>query len=264
MFRELGRKKEGAFVAFTVLGDPDFVTGGKILETLSENSDILELGLPFSDPIADGKRIQAADERALGSKMSVKKCFELIANLRAKNAQIPIGILVYYNLVFTNGSGKFLRKAKSSGVDGILVADMPIDEAAKFNSLCKKIGLEQIFIVAPTTGNKRMRRILSKCRGFAYAVGVLGVTGERKSVDNSTIGLVKRLRKTGISMPVCVGFGISRPKHAKKIIAAGANGVIVGSAIEAIIEQNLKGHKKMLRRIMEFTAKMRAACHAKP
>ena len=259
VFSGLKSRGEGAFVAFTVLGDPDMETSAQALDVLAAHADVLELGLPFSDPIADGKRIQAADERALRAGMTVEKCFSLVKGVRAKNAGIPIGLLVYYNLVYSNGAGKFLERAKDAGVDSVLVADMPIDEAAEFNKMCAKHGIEQVFIIAPTTGDARMKRILSKARGFAYAVGVLGVTGERGSVQASTIELVKRIRKQGKKIPVCVGFGVSMPAHARELVSAGADGVIVGSAIEAVIEENLKDRNLMLERLARFCAEMRAA-----
>ncbi|MCR4369232.1 MAG: tryptophan synthase subunit alpha, partial [archaeon] len=237
-FAELRAKKEGALIPFVVLGDPDFETSRAIVHALAKNADILELGFPFSDPIADGARIQAADERSLKSGMDSDKCFELIANVRASNPTTPIGLLLYYNLVYRYGIEKFLKKAKQSGVDGVLVADMPLEESAEFNSLCKKIGIEEIFIVAPTTPAKKIVRIAKKASGFIYVVGVMGVTGERKGIEDSTVRLVKKIRSK-TKLPVCVGFGISSAKDVQKVIGAGAHGAIVGSAIEAVIEKNL-------------------------
>src|SRR3989338_597174 len=259
LFKELKKKKEGAFVAFTVLGDPDFETSGKILDALCKNADVLELGLPFSDPIADGKRIQAADERALRAGMRTEKCFGLIENVRGEHPHTPIGLLVYYNLVYSNGTEKFLRRAKQAGVDSVLVADMPLEESAQFNKLCGKIGLEQVFIIAPTTGSARMKKILAKAKGFVYAVGVVGVTGERADAADSTISLVKSIRKAGAKIPVCVGFGVSTPAHARKIISAGADGIIVGSAIEAVIEKNLGNAGGMIESIEKFCTEMKGA-----
>src|SRR3989344_2242376 len=249
MFEQLKKKNEKEFIPFVVLGDHDFKTSEKILDVLVQKTDALELGFPFSDPIADGKRIQAADERSLKSGTTPEKCFSLIKNIRKKNKNIPIGLLLYYNLVFSNGTESFLRKAKAVGVNGILVADMPIEEASEFNSICKKIGLDQIFIVAPTTDGKRMKKIASKASGFVCTVGILGVTGERKSVATDTLNLIRRIKKNS-KIPVCVGFGISTPEHVRKIIKEGADGAIVGTAVEAIIEKNLKNRKKMLKELL--------------
>jgi len=257
-FEELKEKKEGAFIPFVVLGDPDFETSKRILSKMAKNADILELGFPFSDPIADGKRIQAADERALKSGITPAKCFKLINHVRKRNKKIPIGLLLYYNLIYSNGIKNFLQKAKRAGVNGILVADMPIEEADKMQELCAKIGLEQIFIVAPTTTGARMKKIASKAKGFVYTVGVLGVTGERKKIAKSTVKLVKEIKKNS-KVPVCVGFGISKPEHVKRIISSGADGAIVGSATEAIIEKNLQNKRQMLAKLEKFLKSMKGA-----
>ncbi len=260
-FAELRARREGAFVAFAVLGDPDFSTSKKILEALGKGADMLELGFPFSDPIADGKRIQAADERALRAKITPQKCLLLIRHIRKKHPSLPIGLLLYYNLVYSNGEEQFLRGARKAGVDAVLIADMPVEESGKFNAMCRKAGLEQVFTVAPTTGKGRMRRILAKCRGFVYAVGVLGVTGERAGVRAMALGLVRRIKsmRGPRKLPVCVGFGISRPEHARKIISAGADGVIVGSAIEAVIEKNLGNKSAMIKKLREFCSAIKGA-----
>ncbi len=261
-FAELAKKKEGAFIPFVVLGDPDFATSKKIIYSLAQSADCLELGFPFSDPIADGKRIQAADERALSKKMSVQKCFSLLKHARKACGEKPIGLLVYYNLVYSNGAEKFLRKAKQAGADGILIADMPIEEASGINKLCRKIGLEQIFIISPATGAQRIAKIASKAKGFLYAVSILGVTGERGSVAQSTISML-RLIKRHSKLPVCVGFGISKPEHVKKVIRAGADGAIVGSAIEAVIENNLARKSSIPGKVSGFAQKLKAATRGK-
>lgn len=260
-FARLGEAHEGAFIPFVVLGDPDFRTSGKILDALARHADCLELGFPFSDPIADGKRIQAADQRALASGMTTRKCFGLIRRVRRKNPGIPIGLLVYYNLVYRHGTEKFLRSAKAAGADGILVADMPLEESGEMNMLCRKNGLRQIFIASPLSAGRRLERIVSKSGGFVYIVGVLGVTGERKSVSGAALAIVRRIRKLrkGRKARLCVGFGISKPRHAKELIAGGADGAIVGSAIEAVIEANLRAKKAIPGKVASFAAKMKKA-----
>ncbi len=258
MFEELGKRREGAFIPFVVLGDPGVRVSEKILDVLSRHADALELGLPFSDPIADGKRIQLADQRALKAGANTDKCFSVLRGLREKNNRIPIGLLVYYNLVLRYGPERFLRKAKKSGADAVLVADLPVEEAQGFRKLCRKNGLDEAFIVAPTTGKERMKKIIGAARGFVYAVSVLGVTGERSNVLESTALLVKKIKKIS-GIPVCVGFGVSKPGHARKIISMGADGVIVGSAVEAVIENNLGNTEKMLKKIAEFAFAMKRA-----
>lgn len=260
-FARLSGRREGALIPFVVLGDPDFETSQKILGVLCEKADILELGFPFSDPIADGKRIQAADQRALSAGISVEKCFELIKGVRAKNPSIPIGLLLYYNLVYTNGCGNFLKRAKDAGVDGILIADMPVEESGAIAKLCRKIGIEQIFIVAQTTDGKRMKKILRVAAGFVYVVGVLGVTGERRDVGDAALETIRRA-KAASRIPVCMGFGISEPSHVEKVIRAGADGAIIGSALEAVIERNLGDREKMIAEISAFIEKLKGATKA--
>jgi len=257
-FRRLRAEKRGAFIPFVVLGDPDFNTSKKILEVLAKHADILELGFPFSDPIADGKRVQAADERALKSGINTEKCFSLIRHVKRQNKNVPVSLLLYYNLVYSNGTENFLRKAKKAGVDAVLIADMPLEESKEFNRLCRKHGIEEVFIVAPTTGAKRMRSILSRVNGFVYIVGVLGVTGERKTLGKGGIGIALKIKKLS-KIPACVGFGISNPGQARKIISSGADGVIVGSALEAVIEKNLRNKKRLLREVEKFAEKFKAA-----
>ncbi|HLC79682.1 MAG TPA: tryptophan synthase subunit alpha [archaeon] len=257
-FFELAKKQKGAFIPFVVLGDPTFEDSKKVLRVLARNADCLELGFPFSDPIADGKRIASADQRSLKSGMSTEKCFELISQLRSENSKIPIGLLLYYNLVYTNGAEKFLKRAKECGVDGILIADMPLEESGEIKKLCKKIGLDLIFIISPLTGVARMKKILKCAGGFVYIVGVLGVTGERKSIEDGTIDLLQQVKKN-TSLPCCIGFGISEPSHVEKIIKSGSDGAIVGSAIEAIIEKNIGNESQMLLELENFAKEMNGA-----
>jgi tryptophan synthase alpha chain len=258
-FEELKKAGEGAFIPFVTLGDPDEKESEKIIEMLVESgADALELGFAFSDPIADGKTIQAADERAINSGITPDKAFSIIKKVRKKNDSIPVGLLVYCNTVYNYGIGAFYEKAKEAGVDGILIADLSLEESKPYLSVAKKSGIEQIFIIAPTTPSERIEKIVSKAAGFIYLVSVTGITGARKTVSKSALGLIKRVRKkTGL--PVCVGFGISRPEHAKKMLGAGADGVIVGSAIVSKIEKNLKNHEKMLQDIAYYVSEMKNA-----
>ncbi len=264
VFGGLKSKNEGAFIPFVVLGDPDFETSKKILSVLVRNADCLELGFPFSDPIADGPRIQAADQRALISGVSVSKCFELVKYVRGLNDCVPIGLLVYYNLVFNMGVREFVRRAVECGVDGLLIADLPFEESGFVNKVCREFGLSQIFIVSPTTSKDRCLRIASKCTGFLYVVSVLGVTGERDSVDSAR-SVVKRVKSflklngSDFELPVCVGFGISNPDQVFEVIRIGADGAICGSAVEAIVEKNLGDTNKLLRELEGFVVAMRSA-----
>ncbi len=255
---ELKKGKEKAFIPFVVLGDPDYKTSVKIIKKLINYADILELGMAFSDPIADGKTIQAADVRALNSGMTPKRAFKLIKEIRKLNMKIPIGLLVYYNLIYRRGIDCFYKDAKKAGVDSILAADVPIEEATPLLKAAEKHKINQIFLITPTTTQKRMKKILMHTSGFVYMVTLLGVTGARKKLGQETIKLIKGVRPL-TKLPICAGFGISRPEHVRAVIKSGADGAIVGSAIVDLIAKNLRNKKKMLDDIAYFAREMKKA-----
>ncbi|MDP2974443.1 MAG: tryptophan synthase subunit alpha [Candidatus Diapherotrites archaeon] len=258
-FRELKARKEGAFIPFVVLGDPNAETSFKIVKTLiNSGADALELGFAFSDPIADGKTIQAADQRALAKGINTDKCFALIKKIRAYDKEIPISLLIYYNLIMQRGIDKFYADAKKAGVDAVLAADCPLEEAKPLLQAARKHKIEQVFIVSPVTTKKRMQRILRNCSGYVYIVSLLGVTGARQQLQKRTIQLIKRTRHS-TKLPLCVGFGISKPGHVKQVLAAGAQGAIVGSAVVDLIKRNLGNEKRMLKAIAGFAAAVKKA-----
>ncbi len=255
---ELKNKKEKALIVFTVVGDPDYITSKDIIKSiLKGGADILELGFPFSDPIADGPTIQAADVRALSKNINPDKCFALISEIR-KITNVPIGLLVYYNLIYQRGIEKFYQDAKSSGVDSILIADMPIEESEPVLSAAKKAEIEQVFLISPLTPEKRIENISKKSSGFLYLVSRLGVTGARSDLESDTLSLIKKV-KPKTSLPLFVGFGISKPEHVKSVTNAGADGAIVGSAVVKIIEENLKNKTIMLGKIEKYVKEMKNA-----
>ena len=257
-FSKLKRKKEKALVPFVVIGDPDFNTSLKIVKTIVESgADILELGFPFSDPIADGPTIQSADVRALNKGVNPEKCFKFIKQVR-KFTDMPIGLLVYYNLIYQRGTNKFFYDCKLAGVTSVLAADVPVEESAEIVQAARKHKIDTVFIVSPLTDNKRLKLILKKCKGFVYIVARLGVTGARADMKESTLKLVKRVRKQ-TKLPLCVGFGISKPEHVKSICKAGADGAIVGSAIVKLIQNNLKNKPLMLKKIENYVKSLKAA-----
>ena len=257
-FRSLKNKKEGALVCFIVIGDPDYETSLKIAKTIvNAGADILELGLPFSDPIADGPSIQAADIRALNNGMNTDKVFEYIKELR-KFTDVPIGLLSYYNLIYQYGMQKFYEKAFIMGVNSILVADMPIEESDSAVAHSEKNKIDTAFMISPITGNKRIKEITDKVTGFIYAVSRLGITGARRDLEKSTLNFIRRIRQF-TNKPICVGFGISRPQHVRDIIKAGADGAIVGSAIVDIIARNLQNKDKMLKEIKIYVNQLKSA-----
>lgn len=258
MFKRVEAKNEGAFVPFVVAGDPDFDTSLEIVKELVENgADALEIGFAFSDPIADGPTVQDADVRALNSGMTTDKGFEFIRKIR-EFTSIPIGLLVYYNLIYKRGIDLFYKQAYENGVNAILSADLPPEEAENAVKSANKYGINQIFLAAHTTTNERLKTISQFSSGFTYLVSVMGVTGARSEVKNSTVDLIKRVRVHN-DLPLMVGFGISKPSHVKEVIGAGAEGVIVGSAIIDIIAQNLAQKEKMIQELGDYTRKLKEA-----
>jgi len=245
VFSELAKQKKAALIPFFVVGDPDFDTGLAIVKAaIDAGADILELGIPFSDPIADGPTIQKADIRARKSGMTVAKALEFVRNIKDYK-DIPIGLLIYYNLVYQYGTEKFFSDFHSAGVNSVLVADLSIDDADEIYSPAIAAGLDTVFIITPNTDPQRMKVIASKTTGFIYAVSLLGVTGSRNELSDMIEGLLSKLKKL-TNVPVCVGFGISKPEHAATIVRAGADGVIIGSKIVDLIESNLGNKDKML------------------
>jgi tryptophan synthase alpha chain len=246
-----------AVIPFFVIGDPDYDTSLAIVKAAADaGADILELGIPFSDPIADGPTIQKADIRSLRSGMTVKKALEFIRQIK-KYKDIPIGLLMYYNLIYQYGIKQFFSDFHKAGVNSVLVADLSIDDADEVVGPAAKAGLDTVFMVTPNTEPDRMKLIASKTTGFIYTVSLLGVTGSRDKLSDSVEGLVKKLKKL-TDVPVCVGFGISKPEHAAVVAKAGADGVIIGSKIVAVIEDNLKNKNKCLSEISKFIASVKS------
>ena len=250
--------KRKIFVPFVVVGDPDYDTSKKIImKMIDEGADMLELGFAFSDPIADGPTIQLADKRALDNDACVDSSFRMIQEIR-KYSRIPISLLIYSNLVHRRGIDNFYADAHNAGVDYVLVADVPIEEAGPFLDAARNHGVDTVFIISQTTTYERISLILKNVSGYIYLVSILGVTGARKGVSHDTLDLVRKVtEKTDV--PVLVGFGVSEPAHAQKIVTAGADGVIVGSAIVRIIEKNLDDKKKIVDEIGKFVREMKEA-----
>lgn len=252
-----GRKRP-AFIGFTVAGDPDRDTSIRAAMALIEaGTDILELGVPFSDPVADGPTIQKADERALASGTTVDTVFEIVRQIRTKSG-VPVVLLAYYNMVYHRGIDRFYREAREAGVDGILIADMPVEESDEVYKAALRHYIDPIFLITQTTSGERIQKIAARSRGYLYLVAVLGVTGVRNTVSAEALDLVKRVRKY-TKVPLALGFGISTPAHAKTCALAGADGVIVGSAIVDIIEKNLENPEKMEQDLRNYVASMKKA-----
>lgn len=226
-----------AFVAYLAAGDPDFATSLDLCRaTVRSGADILELGVPFSDPLADGLTNQLAAERALRSGMTPAKTLELAKALRADFPDLPIVLYTYYNLLFANGLAATLAETAAAGVDAILALDLPPEEADDYLRGCAANGLQTVFIVAPTTPAARIQRIANATTGFIYYVSQEGVTGERADVASDLQPRIDAIRNA-TALPVVVGFGISQPHHVKAV-AAVADGVVVGSALVNCIARN--------------------------
>jgi tryptophan synthase alpha chain len=225
-------------VACIVAGDPTFAESISITrELISAGTDMLEFVMPFSDPVADGPVIQQAGTRALAAGMNTNRLFEMIREVR-KETDIPLLIMTYANIVLQRGIPAFYSDAANAGADGVVIADVPLEEADPFCAAAGNAGIDPILFVSQTTSPERMERILSKAGGFVYLVAALGVTGTRKAIDPDAIALVHRVKER-TSLPVVPGFGIATPEHVRRYAAAGADGVIVGSALISIVGERV-------------------------
>ena len=251
-FKEVRGKKGKAFIPYIMAGDPDIKRTRELIRILEDcGADIIELGVPFSDPLADGPTIQKAAQRALDEGVTLKKVIELVAEIRC-STQVPIILMTYYNPVFKYGEERFVLDASAAGVDGTIVPDLPPDEAGNLIKYAKKSGLDTIFLLAPTSTDDRIRKVAGTSTGFIYYVPITGITGSRLALAPSIEGHIARIRSV-TSMPVAVGFGISTPEEAADI-SQFADGVIVGSAIVKRVEESdekLKSYLMSLRNVIK-------------
>ncbi|MEM2137630.1 MAG: tryptophan synthase subunit alpha [Candidatus Anstonellaceae archaeon] len=263
--RMFARPNEAAFMPYVCCGDPNEKFTVKLVKALVENgADAIEFGIPFSDPIADGKAIQAASQRALASGMTPRRAIASIAKLRKEGIDVPIVAMTYYNIVFANGERGFLAALKKAGADGLIVPDLPLEEAAKLRAECERAGILLVGMVAPNCSDLRLRRIAAGARGFLYAVSVFGTTGARNKVDAEAIALVRRVKRA-TSLPVCAGFGIALPSHAKEFAKAGADGIIVGSQIANLYSKAMSAggknnEQRTIAAISSYARRMKRAC----
>lgn len=225
-------------IAFITGGDPDIETTKKLIITIAKaGADIIEIGIPFSDPVAEGPVIQAASERALQAGTTVDKLFDMIKNVRNQGVDIPLLFMTYANPIFVYGTDKFLSRSVESGINGLIVPDMPYEESRDFKELAKKSDIDFIDLVAPTSGD-RIDFITKHSTGFVYCVSTTGVTGTRDSVAKEAKSVVDRVKKA-TKTPATLGFGISTPEQAKEV-SQYAHGVIIGSAIVKIVAEHGK------------------------
>lgn len=265
LFSDENRKNKKFFMPFLVAGDPNIDEFKKLALAIEPHLDILEIGIPFSDPIADGPTIQEGNTRAFSAGINTSVALEATKEIRGKTKK-PIVILTYYNILIQGGEtiedslDKTFKRLKESGVDGIVIGDLPIEEAGLTLKACEKYDICLIFLIAPSTTEERLEKVIKAARGFIYLISVMGITGARESVAQITKDTIKRVKvKTKEVLPVFVGFGISKPEHASAIVDAGADGIIIGSAIVDIVKKNLNDNEKMEKEMVEFVSSIKNA-----
>ncbi|MBR4202216.1 MAG: tryptophan synthase subunit alpha [Candidatus Methanomethylophilaceae archaeon] len=242
-----------AFITFVTCGDPDLETTKSVIRSLQDNgADLIELGIPFSDPTAEGPVIQAANTRALSGGVTTDSIFSMLEEMRGE-IKVPMVFMTYANVVFSYGTERFVKRCKDVGIKGLILPDVPYEEREDFAPACEKEGMSLISMVAPTSSD-RISMISKQAKGFIYLVSSLGVTGTRSEITTD-IGAITKIIKQNSDTPVAVGFGISNPEQARKM-AVNADGVIVGSAIVRLLE---KHGKEAAEPIGEFTRSMKDA-----
>ena len=260
MFYELKNNKKLALMPFIMAGDPNIEITSKILLKLQENgADLIELGIPYSDPLADGPVIQISASRALKAGTTPRKVITLLESLKSK-LNIPIILFSYLNPLLCFGFEQFCEMASNAGVSGLIIPDLPLEEAYKFSKIVSNYSMDLILLVAPTTPFERMKKISNHTKGFTYLVSVTGVTGERNEMENRVENLIAKLKKVNTN-PIAVGFGISTPEHVNKVREWGADGVIIGSAFVKRISSS--SEKDVVAHVGEFCKEMRLAADQK-
>ncbi len=254
-FEKLASQKRKAFVAFLTGGDPDYRTSRQLISRLpAAGVDLIEIGIPFSDPMADGPAIQAASQRALANGMTLAKCLQLVREFRETDASTPIVLMGYYNPIYRYGVNRFVHECAEIGVDGLIIVDLPPEEDKELCEPALTAGLHWIRLVTPSTDDRRINTVLHNVSGFVYYISVLGVTGTRRAMTDHVSVAVARLRHH-TALPIAVGFGIKTPEHAKSV-AEHADGIVVGSAIVDLIQANLdekgKPNAELVDRVEDF------------
>ena len=249
-FVELREQRRAALVTFLTAGDPDLSTSLALLSALPQaGADVIELGMPFTDPMADGPAIQLSSQRALKGGQTLARTLDLVRTFRKADAGTPIVLMGYYNPIYIYGAERFLRDAKSAGVDGLIVVDLPPEEDAELCLPALGAGLNFIRLATPTTDDKRLPAVLANTSGFVYYVSITGITGAAAPDPEVTRQAVARIKRH-TKLPVAVGFGVRTAQHAAAI-AAGADGVVVGSALVNAVKQSLDGNETASARTIE-------------
>lgn len=256
-FKNLRRQKKKALIAYLTVGFPSMSLLPKLVDALVEGGiDLLELGIPFSDPLADGPTIQAASNRALRQGVTPSRVFQAVRQIRRRGVQLPVVLLTYANPVFQYGVGRFCRACRSNGVDGLIVVDCPPEEAKELIQAARAVKVATIFLAAPTSTRERLKKIVKASSGFIYYVSLTGVTGVRKRLAPEIARHVRSLQRM-TPLPVCVGFGISTPAQVREV-AKVADGVIVGSALLSVIG---RASGSPARQAKHFIRRLKTACH---
>ncbi|PJG51754.1 tryptophan synthase subunit alpha [Bradyrhizobium forestalis] len=257
-FAELAKQGRSAFVTFLMAGDPDPATSLEIIKALPKSgADVIEIGMPFTDPMADGPSIQAAGLRALKAGMTLKKTLELVRGFRKDDDATPIVLMGYYNPIYIYGVDKFLADAKSAGVDGLIIVDLPPEEDDELCLPAMKAGLNFIRLATPTTDDKRLPAVLANTSGFVYYVSITGITGAAAADSTAVSEAVARIKRH-TKLPVCVGFGIRTPETARAI-ASHANGAVVGTALVDALKNSLDAEGRATAKTVNAVAELTAA-----
>lgn len=257
-FAELKKAGRSAFVTFVMAGDPDPATSLEIIKALPKSgADVIELGMPFTDPMADGPSIQAAGLRALKIGMTLKKTLDLVRDFRKDDNATPIVLMGYYNPIYIYGVDKFLVDAKSAGIDGLIIVDLPPEEDDELCLPAMKAGLNFIRLATPTTDDKRLPAVLANTSGFVYYVAITGITGAAAADATAVSGAVARIKRH-TTLPVCVGFGIRTPENAQAI-ASHANGAVVGTALVDALKNSLDAEGRATAKTVNAVAELTAA-----
>ena len=258
---QLKERDECGLICYVLAGYPTPTMCSKIARALvSGGADIIEIGIPFSDPIADGPTLQNASSFAIRSGITAENALDLAREIRNDYSDLPLVAMTYSNIVFRKGMNKFMRDAKTSGIDGFILPDMPIEESKIYHKNAANMGLSTVFLVSPNTSGPRVKQIIAVTTGFLYLVSVYGVTGTRVSFENYSISALKRVKRiAGSKVPVGVGFGISKPAHVKLMSSSGADAVVVASSIINMIT-NPPNKSSLLTEIMDYTKSLKAAC----
>ncbi len=259
LFARLHEQREGAFIPFLMLGDPDPATSLELVRAVARaGADALELGIPFSDPVADGPAIQAAHARALSAGTRPREAWGILESARRELPDLPIGLLVYANLVFHGGVERFCQRAREAGCDGVLVADLPLLSWGPFEAACQKEGLDPVLIAPPNAPPGRLEEIARRSRGYVYVTSRPGVTGASEPLRADARSVIRRLRELGSAPPV-VGFGVGTPADVRAALEMGAAGAIAGSALARKIQENLEAPGRLPALIGELAAAMKHA-----